>query len=228
MNQIFHINQYKILIVPIEETNIIYVQSFILSGRMNEDKKTSGISHLLEHILTEAWKKCKDDCAKYWGKKGIITNASTGDTTINYYVEGLEKNYKELIEYIVKITTTPQFKESRIEVEKKAVREELNRELGDEGWKIADKVSKLLYNHEGLQSSNDLPLQIKNLKHLDKEILIDYCEKIYTPKNILFIVSGDVNKNKILKVFEKFLPKKPSFGTKNIQCKIHKPAKKLI
>ena len=228
MNQIFHRNQYKILIVPIEETNIIYVQSFILSGRMNEDIKTSGISHLLEHILTEAWKKCKDDCAKYWGKKGIITNASTGDTTINYYVEGLEKNYKELIEYIVKITTTPQFKESRIEVEKKAVREELNRELTDEGWKIADKVSKLLYNHEGLQSSNDLPLQIKNLKHLDKETLIDYCEKIYTPKNILFIVSGDVNKNKILKVFEKFLPKKSSFGTKNIQCNVFNDIKKPI
>ena len=228
MNQIFHRNQYKILIVPIEETNIIYVQSFILSGRMNEDNKTSGISHLLEHILTESWKKCKDDCAKYWGNKGIITNASTGDTTINYYVEGLEKNYKELIEYIVKITTTPQFKESRIEVEKKAVREELNRELTDEGWKIADKVSKLLYNHEGLQSSNDLPLQIKNLKHLDKKILIDYCEKIYTPKNILFIVSGDVNKNKILKVFENFLPKKPSFGTKNIQCNVFNDIKKPI
>ena len=228
MNQIFHRNQYKILIVPIEETNIIYVQSFILSGRMNEDKKTSGISHLLEHILTESWKKCKDDCAKYWGNKGIITNASTGDTTINYYVEGLEKNYKELIEYIVKITTTPQFKESRIEVEKKAVREELNRELTDEGWKIADKVSKLLYNHEGLQSSNDLPLQIKNLKHLDKETLIRYCEKIYTPKNILFIVSGDVNKNKILKVFEKFLPKKSSFGTKNIQCNVFNNIKKPI
>jgi len=228
MNQIFHRNQYKILIVPIEETNIIYVQSFILSGRMNENKKTSGISHLLEHILTESWKKCKDDCAKYWGNKGIITNASTGDTTINYYVEGLEKNYKELIEYIVKITTTPQFKESRIEVEKKAVREELNRELTDEGWKIADKVSKLLYNHEGLQSSNDLPLQIKNLKHLDKEILINYCEKIYTPKNILFIVSGDVNKNKILKVFEKFLPKKSSFGTKNIQCNVFNDIKKPI
>ena len=228
MNQIFHRNQYKILIVPIEETNIIYVQSFILSGRMNEDKKTSGISHLLEHILTEAWKKCKDDCAKYWGKKGIITNASTGDTTINYYVEGLEKNYKELIEYIVKITTTPQFKESRIEVEKKAVKEELNRELTDEGWKIADKISKLLYNHEGLQSSNDLPLQIKNLKNLDQETLIDYCEKIYTPKNILFIVSGDVNKNKILKVFEKFLPKKTLFGTKNIQCNVFNNIKKPI
>ena len=228
MNQIFHRNKYKILIVPIEETNIIYVQSFILSGRMNEDKETSGISHLLEHILTESWKKCKDDCAKYWGNKGIITNASTGDTTVNYYVEGLEKNYHELIEYIVKITTAPQFKDSRIEVEKKAVKEELKRELNDEGWKIANKVSKLLYNHEGLQSSNNLPLQIDNLKYLNKEKLVDYCKKIYTPKNILFIVSGDVNETKILKVFEKFLPKNQPFGTKNIQCDVFNNIKKPI
>ena len=226
MNRIVHVKQYKILIVPIEETNIIYVQSFILSGRMNENRETSGISHLLEHILTESWKKCKDDCAKYWGNKGIITNASTGDTTINYYVEGLEKNYKELIEYIVKITTTPQFKESRIEVEKKAVKEELKREQNDQGWKIADKISNLLYTHEGLQNSNNLPLQIDNLKHLDKETLIKYCNQIYTPKNILFIVSGDVKQNKILNVFEKFLPEKQFFGTKNIQCNVHKKISK--
>ena len=53
---------------------------------MNENKKNSGISHLLEHVLTESWTKCKNNCAKYWGNKGIITNASTGNTTINYYV----------------------------------------------------------------------------------------------------------------------------------------------
>jgi len=226
MNKIYTINNYKILLIPVKETNIIYVQSFILSGRMNENKRTSGISHLLEHILTEAWKKCKDDCAKYWGNKGIITNASTGDTTINYYVEGLEKNYKELIEYIIKITTSPHFKESRIDVEKKAVKEELKRELNDDGWKIADKISKLLYNHEGLQHGNDLPLQIKNLKHLDKDLLIDYCEKIYTPKNILFIVSGDIKKDKILKVFKNLLPENRNIGTKNIKAGIFKTIKK--
>ena len=92
--QLHKIKNYNLLTIPIDDTEIIYVQSYIMSGRMNEDQSNSGISHLLEHVLTESWKKCKDDCAKYWGKKVIITNASTGDTTINYYVEGLEKNYK--------------------------------------------------------------------------------------------------------------------------------------
>ena len=53
------INGYKVVLVPVKNSNIIYVQSFILSGRMNENKKNSGISHLLEHVLTESWTKCK-------------------------------------------------------------------------------------------------------------------------------------------------------------------------
>ena len=217
MNKLHTVNGYKVLTIPVNDTNIIYVQSYILSGRMNEGVKTSGISHLLEHILTESWKKCKDDCAKYWGKKGIITNASTGDSTINYYVEGLDKNYKELIEYIIKITTAPVFNESRINVEKKAVKEELKREMNDPGWKIAYKISCLFFSHLGLQNGNNVPLQIDNLKNLDMDILKKYCKEIYTPKNILFIVSGDFRTSSILNVFKKFLPKNSPVGKINIK-----------
>jgi len=222
MNKLQTINGYKILTIPVSDTNIIYVQSYILSGRMNEGKTTSGISHLLEHILTESWKKCKNDCAKYWGKKGIITNASTGDTTVNYYVEGLDKNYKDLIEYIVKITTAPLLNKSRIEVEKKAVKEELKREMNDPGWKIAHKISNIFFTHAGLQNGNNIPLQIDNLKNLNMGLLQKYCKNIYTPKNILFIVSGDFRISSILNIFKKFLPKNPSMGKKNIKTNILK------
>ena len=60
MNKIYTINNYKILLIPVKETNIIYVQSFILSGRMNENKRTSGISHLLEHVCKPLLKKAKN------------------------------------------------------------------------------------------------------------------------------------------------------------------------
>ena len=197
--QLHKIKNYNLLTIPIDDTEIIYVQSYIMSGRMNEDQSNSGISHLLEHVLTESWKKCKDDCAKYWGKKGIITNASTGDSTINYYVEGLGKNYKEIIEYIVKITTDPYFKKTRIDVEKKAVKEELSRELNDPGWRIADKISKIYFSHPGLANGNNVPLQIKNLDKLNYDNLKDYCQRIYTAKNILFVIAGNFEKNKIKK-----------------------------
>ena len=228
IHKMHKINSYKILTIPVENSNIIYVQSFILSGRMNENKSDSGISHLLEHVLTESWKKCKDDCAKYWGKKGIITNASTGDSTINYYVEGLEKNCKELIEYIINITTKPQFREKRVKVEKRAVKEELTRELNDPGWKIADKISNIFYSHPGLKNSNNIPLQLKNLKTIQISDLIQYCNQIYTPKNILFVVSGDFNQQYILNLFERYLPKSAKLGKRNIQNNIYKKINKPV
>ena len=220
--RIEEINGYKIVLIPNRHTKIIYVQGYILSGRMNEDDKISGISHLLEHVLTEAWKKCEDDCAKYWGKKGIITNASTGDTTINYYVEGLHKNCKEIIEYIIQITTNPQINNSRVDREKLAVREELKREQNDPGWRIASKISNIFYNHKGLQNGNNLPLQISNLKKFNARNLLEFCEEIYTPKNILFVISGNFKSRNVLKTFREFLPKNVKRGKRNIKYNVLK------
>jgi len=213
----FHtINNYKIVLVPINKSNAIYVQSFILSGRMNEGRKDSGISHLLEHVLTESWSKCKNNCAKYWGNKGIITNASTGDTTINYYVEGLSKYSKDILEYIINITSNPVIPPTRIQVEKKAVYEELIRDMNDPGWKIGLELANFFYSHEGLQNSNNIPLQLDNLKSIDTKILTDFCKKIYTPTNILFVVAGKFNNTSVLNIFKKNLPKNKCPGPSNM------------
>ena len=77
MVKIKRINNFKVLMIPVKNTPVVYVQSFILSGYMNETPTNSGISHLLEHVLGDSWSKCNDDCAKYWGDRGIIANAST-------------------------------------------------------------------------------------------------------------------------------------------------------
>ena len=54
----------------------------------------------------------------------------------------LHKDLEEIVEYIVKITTNPQITNARIEKEKKAVREELERELNDPYWEITNKLTK--------------------------------------------------------------------------------------
>lgn len=210
------INKYKIILVPVKNSNVIYVQSYILSGRMNETKETSGISHLLEHVLTESWSKCKNNCAKYWGEKGIITNASTSDTILNYYIEGLYKYHVDILNYIIHITTNPQIYQGRIAVEKKAVKEELIRDMNDPSWKMSLQLSKCFYNHEGLINSGNIPLQIKNLRKINFNKLDNFCKKVYTPTNILFVVSGHFNKTTVLNIFRNSLPKKKCPGLPNI------------
>ena len=78
------------------------VESFISSGFINENKENAGISHLLEHVVTEGWKKCgRKGCQEYWKKRGVLTNASTGQTTIQYYMHGLEEYAEEMVDYII-------------------------------------------------------------------------------------------------------------------------------
>jgi len=220
MVKIKRINNFKVLMIPVKNTPVVYVQSFILSGYMNETPTNSGISHLLEHVLGDSWSKCNDDCAKYWGDRGIIANASTSDTTINYYVEGLHKDLKEIIEYIVKITTNPQITNARIEKEKKAVREELKREMNDPYWKITNELTKRIYKHNGLKNGMNIPLQLTNLKKFDKHSLEEFCKRIYTPENILFMVAGNIQEAQITHLFRQYLPINARTGRKNLKTNV--------
>ena len=46
---------------------------FISNGFINEDKENAGISHLLEHVVTEGWKRCgKKGCTDYWKKEEFL------------------------------------------------------------------------------------------------------------------------------------------------------------
>ena len=81
-----------------------------------------GINHLLEHVLMNAYKKCKNfNCYKYFNKIGIIKNASTNNNIIKYYTIGLSKNIDIMLDFIVNITVNPTFNNKLINREKAAV-----------------------------------------------------------------------------------------------------------
>jgi predicted Zn-dependent peptidase len=62
--RLYHISGYRVLL---QHTNqpTINVECAINAGFIKETKETSGINHLLEHILTEAWSKCGRTCTGY-------------------------------------------------------------------------------------------------------------------------------------------------------------------
>ena len=91
-HEVIDINDFKIIFNYNPKSKTTMIESFISSGFINENKENAGISHLLEHIVTEGWKKCgSNGCQSYWKKRGVLTNASTGQTTIQYYMHGLKQ-----------------------------------------------------------------------------------------------------------------------------------------
>ena len=202
------IHGYKVFLYPFPNKTV-YVEMYNNNGFISETKETSGINHLLEHVLTNAWKKCKHNkCSPYWTERGVSYNASTSETLLNYYTYGLEEYSREMLDYIINITINPVITQKMIENEHTAVQNELLRELNKRNSSLYDKFNKEFYSLEGLQYSADWKLQIDNLKKIKKETILDTFKEYYHSRNTVFMVSGDFNKKQVLDIFKKYIKPK--------------------
>ncbi len=212
--KITKINDYSVLFLPLPNCKIFYASAIIYGGNIIENKNNSGISHLLEHVIMDSWKKCnKKSCFHYWEKYGTYSNAHTGNTEIKFWRQGLSKYANDIMDYIATIVVNPFIYQKSITKEKAAVRNELTTYFNNPVWKLNNFMDKHLYTKDGLIYTNDWPQQIKNLKNIKKNDLIQFAKKYFHQDRILFVVAGDYNKIQITNILKRKLKKK-----QNIRC----------
>jgi predicted Zn-dependent peptidase len=206
MNQLIKINNFTIIFNKTDSETTM-VEAYVNNGAIYEDESNVGISHLLEHIVTEGWKKCKGPCSIYWSKRGVQTNASTGQTYVNYFMHGLKKYSSEMIEYIAGIAVKPLMTSKRLQKEKAAVEQELMMHKTNPELELYSELNKILFNISGLQYQDDLDLQLKLLKQFSLNDIRKWLNKFYMPGNMIFVVSGNISKELVKKTFNKKLKK---------------------
>ena len=207
MIEVFTINNYKIILNKIKGSKLTRVEALINNGFLNEDMDNLGISHLLEHIITDSLKKCKNNCSNYWKKRGVITNAMTTETNVRYYITGLEKFSNDMIEYIITICSTPTINKIILEKEKKAVINELLIHDSHPQIDLMNKMNEIFYRIDGLKYQDDNKLQIKNLKNITVDKIKKWFNRYYGPSNMVFLIMGNFNKAKTLRFLNKKLNK---------------------
>ena len=207
-HEMIEINDFKIILNSIPNAKTTMVEAYISSGYINEHEENEGISHLLEHVLIDSWDKCgKSGCSDYWKKKGVLTNASTGQTTVQYYIHGLAKDHIEMIDYITSITLKPRISKFLIKKEAKAVYNELLIHAAHPMMDLYHLLNNMLFRLSGLQLQDDIKLQIKNLKTFNVDNLNSWVKKFYGSGNIIFVISGKYTKTKVLSLLKKNLTK---------------------
>ena len=207
MYEVIKIHQYCVLLNQIKGSKTCKVEAMVGDGCMNETPDTAGISHLTEHVLTEAWKKCYiKGCAVFWKDYGVMINAETNNNFVRYYIEGLEEYTSKMIAYITSITTNPEITAKRIKKEKRAVINEILN-YDEELTRLMDCLNKMIYTNEGLRVSEDRALQLKNLKRFDLKDIKNWLSTNYCKNNTIFIISGDFNKNEVKQQLLRLLKK---------------------
>jgi predicted Zn-dependent peptidase len=214
--QIKKINGYNVMFVPMHN-NVIHIEAVVHSGFIHETKQTSGINHLLEHVLVSGWKKCNGSCNTYWDEKGAIINASTDNTVMKYYIKGVSDDIEDMIEYISTIMSASFFDQTMLDNEKQAVTDELTALSGDPTTELNDVFHKHFFKMDGLRYVEDWKQQIKNLKHLTLQD-IKHAYKAFNTDNMLFVVYGQYDKARVSKLFAEHLVPVQGDLIKKVDC----------
>ena len=128
--KLINVNGYNVLLLDLPKAKLVQVECYILGSCLVEKKP--GISHLLEHILTTAWKKCKPKtCDVFWEKYGAYSNATTHRFYKRYWINGLHKYLDTMVEYIFSIMLNPIIDQKTLKIERPAVANELSTYLND-------------------------------------------------------------------------------------------------
>ena len=206
--KLVNINGHDVMFYNIKNKTI-QINCFVKNGFIFETQKNLGISHLLEHVITNAWKKCNyKECAIYWGKRGVSYNASTSLDGIVYTIHGINKYIDDILEYIVTIINNPLFINTNLNNEKEAVISELLTKINNKQYKMFDSFNQNFYKIPVLQDKNNYKLQLQNLKKFTIKDISEWYNQYYN--KFLFCIVGDFNKQKIIKYLSNNLKKSHS------------------
>lgn len=188
-------NNLSCLLIPKNNLKLFTLQIFVRVGARDENDKTRGSSHLLEHMLFKGTNKRKTykDIYKELDLYGGVFNASTSKNMTCYYVTAPTKYIDNCLDLMSDILFNSKITQFDIQKEKQVVIEELFMMLDDSMRMSLENVFKLCFQDHPLEH-----LTIGTEKHIlnfKRNEIYKYYKKFYNTNNMFLSICGNYPKN---------------------------------
>lgn len=203
-------NGLQVLLIENPALPMVGVNTVVKVGSAYETFATSGMSHMLEHLLfngttSRTQKQLYDDTDRIGG----YNNANTSKYFTNYMmvtpvdkiVNGMEIQADMLFNSILP--------EAKFQKEKGIVLEEISKSLGSPDEQINRNLISILYKGHALS----LPTlgTYATIEAMDRDVVNEFYRNNYVPNNMIMSVIGNFNSadmlNNINKIYDKYPPK---------------------
>ncbi len=180
-------------------------------GASHETSKVKGIAHFIEHLLFTGTKtRTHEDISGEIEKKGGILNAFTAQDLTAYWFKLPSEHIFTGLDILADMLNFSVFPEKKFEKEKKVVLEEIKMYHDMPQRNIYDKIVSNLYENpfgEGISGSE------KTLKNIQRDFVMDYFDKHYSPENYIVSIVGMADFEAICDYLEKkFTPKNKKYS----------------
>jgi len=200
-------NGLRIIIVPQKGTQAVTSLVLVGTGSKYENKKTSGISHLLEHLLFKGTKKRPNQISisEPLDRVGGIYNAFTGEDYTGYYAKVDSRHLDLALDVISDIYLNSKLDFNEIKKEKRVVIEEINMYQDHPSSYVQILWTKLLYGDQ--PAGWHIAGTKESVLGISRKNLLDYMNTQYTADNTIVCIAGNVSVDIAVKKVNKYFSK---------------------
>ena len=173
---------------------------FVVSGEEKENKVPNGVAHFLEHKMFE--QENGTNSLDVLTALGVEANAYTTNDHTAYLFE-CTNNFYEAMDELMDYVQNPYFTDENVEKEKGIIGQEIMMYDDYPDWKVYLNAMQAMYHNNPIKI--DIVGTIDSISKIDKEILYKCYNTFYNPSNMVMVVCGDFEPEKLLEEIKKRL-----------------------
>lgn len=194
-------NGIRVVFEQIPYVKSVALGIWIKTGSMNEMPDNNGISHFIEHMLFKGTeKRSASVIAESFDNIGGQINAFTGKECTCYYAKTLNEHVDLVIDILSDMLFHSTFTKKDINVERKVIIEEIGMYEDSPEELVHDVLSETVW--AGSTIGYPILGTIKSLKGINRNKLLDYIVKNYTPDNTVIAVAGNLDDKRLVEMLE--------------------------
>ena len=206
-------NGLRVLHVPDEESQMVYVNLLYGVGSRDEEFEHTGLAHLLEHLMFEGT-KAVPSFDEPLESAGGENNAYTNNDVTNYYIslpgQNAELAFWMESDRMCNIT----FGKEKVDVQRQVVMEEfkqttLNRPYGD----VSMILRAMAYKKHPYRWST-IGRKLSHIADVPVQVIRSFYKRYYAPDNAVLAVVGNISFEQVVEWSEKWFGHIPAKGFK--------------
>ena len=180
---------------------------FISPGDENATEIPDGVAHFLEHKMFE--QENGTNSLDTLTAIGVNANAYTTNDHTAYLYECTD-NFDEALQEFMDYVQHPYFTDENVEKEKGIIGQEIMMYQDYPEWSVYLNAMKAIYHNHPVKL--DIAGSIESISKINKDILYKCYNTFYHPSNMVLVVCGDFEPEKICNKIEKHLIKTEAKG----------------
>jgi predicted Zn-dependent peptidase len=190
-------NGLRIVTEAMPSVRSVSLGIWIGTGSRVEKGLENGLSHFIEHMVFKGTRnRSAEDIARSIDSIGGGLDAFTSKELVSFNTKVLDEHLPIALDVLSDMVLNPLFREEDIEKEKGVILEEIKSEADQPEFVLHEMFISNFWKGHGL--GRPILGTRETVKKFSRQMLCDFYQKVYSPKNILITAAGSLDHNRIV------------------------------